>query len=182
MSELASDVMTAIDWGAFWNTFLATVFGAAIALGSSMWLTRRERPRPMWRLEDVTGNFSELVDDYAKSDARIVNIGNGDAHNVLVSIKGADPFEPPKTVHLLHPGESVPAAFCFNITGHVEQLDSEKFEDHRVPSPWPEDAYVLVQWQQAPNLNTIQSKEIKIGALPEGWNARGLWPSDLLSH
>lgn len=162
-----------IDWNNFWNTLLATVAGAVIALVFSMWLTRRERPRPIWRLEDVTGHFQEVVEGYAGSLARVVNIGNGDAHNVRITIDGAPPYQAPKTIPLVHPGESAPAGFCFAVTG--EYFPDE--EDKREPV-WPDNARVTVEWQQPPSFRKTKRQVLSVGPLPQDWDSQKRWPAD----
>lgn len=167
------------DWNDFGNTLVATLAGALIATGFSMWLTRRERPLPLWRLEDVSGKFGSVTDNYAYSQARVINIGNGDAHNVRVTLKGTDPYEAPKTTHIVRPGESVPAHFCFGLTGDLEHYDDPPEEiDTRVPI-WPVNAHVLIEWQQPPSLRRVKRRKLAIGPLPSDWDSEKLWPKDI---
>lgn len=179
MRILKSLEVFVFDWNDFGNTLVATLAGAIIATVFSMWLTRRERPRPMWRLEDVSGKFGLVTDNYAYSQARVINIGNGDAYNVRVTIKGADPYEAPTTTHIVRPGDSVPAHFCFGLLGEVEHsYPPEGMTDNRVPV-WPANAHVLVEWQQPPSLRRVKQRKFTIGPLPIDWNGEKLWPKDI---
>lgn len=146
-----ADAMSGFDLNGFLTTLLATLIGAGVAAVVTLWLNRRERPRPVWRVETVAGwEWRVERDGTTILVAQTTNIGDGNAYNVLLEILGAQQNGPARA-DVVEPGESVNAEFYVPAGGEL-RLDEETgaMIDNRT-LVWPQGMKLRAEWQQPPN-------------------------------
>lgn len=160
-----ADALTGFDADNFISTLLATLVGAGIAAWVSFWLTNRERPQPMWKVESQA--HGHLNDDTFTVKVTATNIGDGAAYHPRITVSGTGIVGKRRGVEpAVETGGQVFAWCGAPGSGRVytdpETLDiSDSREVH-----WPSDASVLVEWHQPPRRNKVRHQRLKI-APPE---------------
>lgn len=158
-----ADAMNGFDWNSFAATLLATLIGAGVAAGVSFSLAARERPRPMWRVERLNLDRWDIHAGKVSIPVRVVNIGNGTAHNVRLSIVRDGEVHEGSTSALAEPGSTTSTYVAAPAAGEL-RFDpySDEMVDTRT-SEWPKSGVRLkIEWQQPPRLRRVRSTVVQL--------------------
>lgn len=148
--ERIADAMSGFDLDGFLTTLLATLIGAGVAAVVTLWLNRRERPRPVWRVEAEAGRDWHVRDGKVIFVASMTNIGDGMAYNVTIEMQGARQNGPPVREAVIEPGESLKIGFYVPASGEMRfDVHTGEYTDERAVE-WPATAKLSAEWQQPP--------------------------------
>ncbi|WP_404475146.1 hypothetical protein [Microbacterium aerolatum] len=152
--ERIADAVTGWDTNSFASTLLATLIGAAAAAGMSWWLTARDRPKPVWRVE--TGRLPrEPRGGAATVKVTATNIGDGTAYGARLILQGTT-RDASDSVAVVEPGSEITAWIHFPMTGKLDwDPQSDASTDTR-ESTWDDATTARVEWLQPPRRHHVR--------------------------
>lgn len=161
---LIVDSLAGFDLNGFLGTLLATVIGAAVATGSSLWLANRERPVPMWRVETDFPADGGRPDrpTVAAVPIRLLNIGDGVAYNVETTVMTAGAEGRFATAATLRPGAALDTTIDADMNGRMFfDIETGGHLDSRALD-WPAGAALAVAWQQPPRRRRVRHARLAL--------------------
>lgn len=161
LSDIA-EALTGFNVDGFLSTLLATLVGAFVAAGTSMWVAGRERPVPMWRVTtELPHNSLSTQDGKTQIPVTLTNIGDGPGYNVRLSVAGVMSY-PPQTVAKVDPGEHGKTSISVPLKGQLRMnIETGMYADERQLN-WPGRATLTVEWQQPPRRHRVRKSTFAI--------------------
>lgn len=152
------------DWQSFVTTGLATVVGALVAGGISIWVAERSRPRPFFSVDIVWPNDASVISETVNVPLSLVNYGSADAYDVSLFDDNEELGDQARRKRLrdtsqlavMAPGEKIDLVYQVPTT--ALNWDS-KNKGPKYRSMRRHNAF-YVQWRQGPD--TSKERAVKI--------------------
>jgi hypothetical protein len=159
-----ADSMSGFDGDTFWATLLATILGAVVAALIGLYVARRDKPQPYFRVDAAQPTNAWSGEEGAGTVGVVVtvaNIGDGSAYDFQMTVPGDQPEASTVRASKLEPGGTLDAVVHVPVSGEdLYDVENGRYTDYR-KAHWRR-TIALVSWQVPPQRGRIQRSQLAV--------------------